>query len=352
MVKIRILLADDHAVVRAGIRSTLDGISDFEVVGEIGNGPALKASLALETVDLLIVDVAMPDFEPISAIKELRVSYPKVKILVISAYDDEMYVKGLLQVGVHGYHLKDQPLSDMVLAIRRVLAGERWLSSPLIGRLVSQRDSWTPQLTPRQVELLSMLQEGLDNHGIASRTGLSVKTVENHLTRLYRALNVQSRLEAVNVVANHPNILSLSGHMASRSLETRGAQSSRGPTVLLVDDNLRFRQRLRRTIGGIRDGSIIYEANRIDAALRIAEQTRPDLALIDVVLGEESGLTCTRRLHAIAPAVRVILISAYPDREFHREGLAAGAIAFVDKRELDSAALRQILDDLVKQDTF
>jgi DNA-binding NarL/FixJ family response regulator len=119
---------------------------------------------------------------------------------VVSAYDDDVYVQGLLGVGVNGYHLKDQPLSDLRLAVQRVLAGERWVSSPLIDKLISYGEPCAPALTltTRQREILELLQEGLDNQSIARNTGLSVKTIENHLTRIYRQLNVQSRLEAVH----------------------------------------------------------------------------------------------------------------------------------------------------------
>jgi DNA-binding NarL/FixJ family response regulator len=151
----------------------------------------------------------MPDFEPISAVQRIRARYPDLKILIVSAYDDDVYVHGLLSAGAHGYHLKNQPLSDLRLAVERVLAGERWVSSPLVEKLLRPYETARSvvTLTARQREILRYLQEGLDNSAIAHRTGLSVKTVENHLTHLYRQLNVQSRLEAVNYVSQHPDAL-------------------------------------------------------------------------------------------------------------------------------------------------
>ncbi len=128
----RVILADDHAVVRAGIRKIIDQIPQLEVVAEVGTGPLVFSSLEKEQVDLLLIDVTMPEFDPIQAIKQIKILYPTLKILVISAYDDEFYVKGLLNVGVNGYHMKDQSLNDMKLAITQVLKGEKWISSTLM----------------------------------------------------------------------------------------------------------------------------------------------------------------------------------------------------------------------------
>lgn len=344
----RILLADDHAVVRAGIRNALEGLPDLEVVGEVGDGPTLFAALAGIQPDCLLIDVAMPDFEPVAAIRQIRARYPTMKILVVSAYDDDVYVQGLLGAGVDGYHLKDQPLSDLRLAVQRVLAGERWFSSRLLDRLVTRKAvSHLSTLTTRQREILRLLQRGLDNQTIARRMGLSVKTVENHLTRLYRQLNVQSRLEAVNYVLQHPEVLALSGQEAALAATPAELGGPEHLTMLLVDDNARYRRQLRRMVGKVCPRAIIYEAENTHEALNLTRQVTPQLVLVDVVLGDEDGIGCTRRIKALSPSVRVILISAYPDREFHRMGLESGAVAFLDKKDLDAATLRQVIDDIV-----
>ena len=165
MSKIRILLADDHAVVRAGIRKTIEEIAGIECVSEVGNGPQVFAALEKNNLDFLLIDVSMPDFEPITAIRKIKMLYPDLKILVISAYDDDVYVQGLLGAGVNGYHMKDQPLNDLKLAVKRVLAGERWITSSLIEKLVVQRQESAsiPNLTSRQRTLLQYLQQGFDN---------------------------------------------------------------------------------------------------------------------------------------------------------------------------------------------
>ena len=344
------MLADDHAVVRAGIRNALEELPDLEIVGEVGDGPALFTALDHMHPDCLLIDVTMPDFEPVADIRQIRALYPGMKILVVSAYDDDIYVHGLLGAGVDGYHLKDQPLSDLRLAVQRVLAGERWVSSSLVDKLVSYRDAAlsSPALTSRQRDILLLLKQGLDNQAIARQLALSVKTVENHLTRLYRQLGVQSRLEAVNYVMQHPEVLSMprqAGLVSSVSAEVAVQQRV---TMLLVDDNTRYRSQLRRMIGRICSQALIYEAENIAEALDLTQRVAPQLVLIDVILGEEDGIRCTRRIKALLPKTRVVLISAYPDREFHRLGLEAGAIAFLDKKDLDAATLRQMISDVIE----
>ena len=352
MDNVRILLADDHAVVRSGISNALKELPNLEIVGEASDGPEVFEVLAETRPDCLLIDVTMPDFEPITAIRQIRASYPAMKILVVSAYDDDVYVQGLLGVGVDGYHLKDQSLSELQLAVQRVISGKKWVSSRLLDKLVSFGDSpATPAasvLTSRQRDILQLLQQGLDNQTIARRMGLSVKTVEKHLTRLYRQLDVQSRLEAVNYVTQHPEVLTVSGPTSAHAVESEPSTSTPEPiSMLLVDDNARYRRQLRRMVGKVYPHAITYEAGNIKEATDLFRNTTPRLALVDVVLGDENGIHCTRRLKALAPQLRVVLITAYPDREFHKQGVEAGAVALLDKKDLDAATLRQVIDDVI-----
>lgn len=346
---IRVLLADDHAIVRAGIRNTIEEIPGLEVVEEVGSGPQFHLALERNPVDCLLIDVAMPEFDPILEIRQIRERYPAMKILVVSAYDDDIYVQGLLSAGVNGYHLKDQPLNDLKLALQRVLAGELWLSPPLINRLVdkSQKSATLPTLTGRQRDLLGLLRDGRDNHAIAQAMGLSVKTVEHHLTRLYRQLNVLSRLEAVNYVMRYPQMLGLPGQAAADKTQETGQTEFSDVNILVVDDNARYRGNLQHMIGKVSPLATIYEAENIESAVHLAKRLVPQLVLIDVVLGDEDGLSCARRIKAIAPQARIVLISAYPDREFHRLGLQAGAVAFLDKKDLDLSVLKQVINDVL-----
>jgi len=343
MEQVRTVLADDHAVVRAGLANALRELPNIEIVGEVGDGDALFAILEQIKPDFLLTDVTMPNFEPISTIGQIHARYPAMKILVVSAYDDDVYVQGLLGAGVDGYHLKDQPLSDLRLAVQRVIAGERWVCSPLVEKLLHYHGAAQPALplTARQRDILRCLQEGLDNQAIARRTGLSIKTVENHLTRLYRQINVQSRLEAASYVVQHPDVLGY-----HELLTGTHPPAATHPIILIVDDNMRYRTQMRRMVSKSYPQALICEAENTRVALRHVEDTTPQLAFIDVVLGDENGIDCARRIHAQSATTRIILISAYPDREFHRLGMDAGAVAFLDKKDLNAAALREVIDDL------
>lgn len=349
MDKAHVLLADDHAVVRAGIRKALDDLPDLEVVGEVGDGPALMEALEQLQPNCLLIDVTMPDFDPIAAIRRIRARYPDLCILVVSAYDDDVYVQGLLSAGVNGYHLKDQSLNDLRLAVVRVLSGERWVSSSLLDKLLNPQHSMTnlPKLTPRQRDVLRLLMEGFDNRAIAQELNLSVKTIENHLTRLYRQLDVSSRLAAANYVREHPELLAHSGQEKSDELTEIDPFAAKQTTILVVDDNKRYRGQLCRLLGRVHPQAMVYEAGNTAEALHIARQVVPWIVFVDVVLADEDGIVCARRLKSELTSLRIILISAYPDREFHRRGLQAGATAFLDKKDLDAATLRQILEDAV-----
>jgi len=347
-----ILLADDHAVVRAGLRKALDGVDGMTVTAEVGDGTALRAALADLTPDLLVMDVAMPDFEPVAAIQAMKREQPGMRILIVSAYADEVDPAGLLNAGADGYHMKDQPLADLVLAAQRVLKGERWISRPLVDQLLHRPSASaaadghpplreTPALTRRQRELLRLITYEYDNRAIAQTMDVSVKTVENHLTSLYRALGVASRHGATEYAGKHPGLLATHGLEAGDPRDTRDNALS----LLLVDDNPRYRQQLARMIGKACPGSRLYEAGDTAQALRLAVQVKPRLALIDVVLSDEDGILCARRIKAVSQNTRLVLMSAYPDREFRRLGMSAGAVAFIDKKDIDAATMRQIAED-------
>jgi len=351
MPAVKVLLADDHVVVRAGLRNALAGVPDLEIAGEVGNGQELTEAIAHLEPDLLVLDANMPDFEPISAVRKLKAERPLMKILIVSAYDDETYVSGLLNAGADGYHMKDQPLADLQLATQRILGGERWISSSLVGKLAHQSAAPTATttiwLTRRQRELLRLLTQGLDNRQIAQTLELSIKTVENHLTALYRVLGVDSRLKAVHYALRHPELFAISGQ-ETRELEPLQERNDQDLIVLVVDDNVRYRQQLTRLIGKICPSSILYEAGNISEAINLGQQIHPQLALIDVVLENEDGILCARQLRNVSPSTRMVVVSAYPDRGFRKQALSAGAVAFVDKKDLDTASLRQVIEDALR----
>jgi DNA-binding NarL/FixJ family response regulator len=349
MDKKRILIADDHAIVRAGFRRLIDQMDGIAICGEIANGEELSAFLEENATDLLLVDLTMPHFDPISAIEHIRDRYPNLKILVVSAYDDQLYVKRLFEIGVHGYHLKDEPLRTLETAIRRVLDGEQWIAEPLFKKMITnnQAESDLPHLTERQKAILRCLHRGCDNKHIAAELDLSIKTVESHLTNIYRTLNVQSRLETLNYIHRYPQVLGVDGQKIlqpelptiSNPLEQTG--------ILVLDDSTRFRKQLLHMIGKADQKAKIYEAETIAEAIDLVRLVPIRLAFLDVILKDEDGINAAKRIHKGSPKTRIILISAYPDREFHRQGLEAGAAAFLDKKNLDLDTIRAIVVDLM-----
>ena len=343
-----ILIADDHSLIREGIRNLIEANDKMLIVGEAWDGPTLFAKLAETRPDFLLFDVSMPNFDPIESLREIKKTYPALKILVISAHDDEVYVRGLLAAGADGYHMKDLPAKQLIVAIEQILGGQKWIASSLINKLVNptieKKSSIT--LTTRQSDLLHLLTQGLDNQSMALKLDLSVRTVENNLTRLYRILNVQSRLEAVNFAIQNPEVLGLSSPAVKVKQENLDPGIRKEITILLVDDNPRFRRELRQTVNNLFPRAMVYEAENISEAVHLTGHIKPNLILIDMILGKESGIQCTKLLKDKTPTSRIILISAYPDKEFHRLGLEAGAMAFIDKKDMDISSLKQIISDL------
>jgi len=342
MLLTKTIIADDHALVRAGLRDALASLPEIEVLAEVANGPDLLQTAFHLRPDLVVMDVNMPNFEPVEAVKKIRSQLPEVKILVVSAYDDQSYVVGLLAAGVNGYHLKDQPLSDLQMAVQRILQGGRWISDPLVDRLVTHQETAQPAhaLSRRQRELLYYLSQGYNNQKIALMMDLSVKTVENHLTALYRALGVESRLEANTYALHHPEQVAI-----PEEEKRHNEQNSETFSALVVDDNPRYRTQLAKLIRKTHPFTQVYDAEDTPEAVKIAQRVAPHLALIDVVLGEEDGIECARRIRAVSALTRMVVMSAYPDREFRRLALGAGAIAFLDKKDIDAATMRQLVED-------
>lgn len=344
---IKIILADDHAIVRAGIKKVIEDFPNLEIVAEVQDGPALLTSLEQTQPDCLLVDLNMPNFNPIESIPEIRNKYDELKILVVSVNNDPYYVQMLFESGINGYHLKDQPLSDLKLAVERVLNGKRWISSPLLSKLFDkQQTSAVPELTDRQKDVLYLLQQGLDNRNIALKLDLSIKTIENHLTSLYRNLKVGSRLEAVNYLNQHPDLL---GEPRSQTIQNKTIipPQPHDISILIVDDNHRYLKQLQRVLGKIAPKVGLYPATNTATAINLAEHVQPQLALVDVVLGEEDGIRCTSKIKEVSKKTRVVMISAYPDREFHRLSIKAGAVAFLDKKDMDASTLQKLVEDLI-----
>jgi DNA-binding NarL/FixJ family response regulator len=201
MNRIRILLADDHAVVRQGFRAILGQQADMLIVGEAGNGREVMA-LALETTpDVIVMDVAMPELNGMEATRRLAISLPNVRILALSMHKDAIYVREMLKAGARGYLLKDSGELDLLEAVRAVSRGGEYISPAL---QVALNSSWkqggtTPldQLTSREREVLQLIAEGKTNKEVAVLLNISAFTVDAHRGRIMEKLNVHNVNELV-----------------------------------------------------------------------------------------------------------------------------------------------------------
>jgi len=199
--KIRILLADDHAVVRQGFKMILAAQADMEIVGEAGNGrEALDLAGQLQP-DVVVMDVAMPELNGIEATRRLAASVPHARVVALSMHKDSVYVREMLRAGARGYLLKDSGAADLVSAIRAVASGEGYISPAVSNAVLDdyRRHVTNPidLLTSREREVLQMLAEGKTNKEIAVVLNLSVYTVDAHRGRIMEKLNVHSINELV-----------------------------------------------------------------------------------------------------------------------------------------------------------
>lgn len=194
---IRILLADDHVLVRAGLSKLLGEFAGVQVVGEAGDGLHLLALAQSTQPQLVLMDIAMPGLNGIEVTAQLRSQMPQVKVLILSMHQDDQYVRMALRNGAVGYLLKDAAPVELELAIHTVMGGATYLSPALsrgvlndyLERLRGESVAGVT-LTPRQREVLQLIAQGLSTKGIAARLQLSVKTVESHRTLLMKQLDI------------------------------------------------------------------------------------------------------------------------------------------------------------------
>lgn len=203
---IRIVIADDHTIMRSGLRAVLERYSDMQVVGEAGDGRQAVQSVEQFHPDVIVMDVAMPNLNGIEAARQISTKNPDISVVVLSMHSDESYVLRALKAGARGYLLKDSAENDLITAIRAVSQGKAFFS-PAISRMLvddymrqlQQRgveDSYE-LLTPREREILQLLAEGKSNKDIARLLDLSLYTVETHRSNIMEKLNLHGIPELI-----------------------------------------------------------------------------------------------------------------------------------------------------------
>lgn len=202
--KLTVLIADDHPLVREALHRTLEGEKDIEVVAEAGDGEeAVKFASELKP-NVAVMDIIMPKLNGIEATRKIKEVAPDTAILILTAYDDDEYVLGLLDAGAAGYLLKSARGRDLVGAIRAIRAGESVLHPKIIAKLL-KRAMMAPTgehkvselLSERESEILKLVTSGMSNKEIAEKLLLSQRTIKSHLTNIFNKLNVASRSEAI-----------------------------------------------------------------------------------------------------------------------------------------------------------
>lgn len=199
--KTRILLADDHGVVRQGFRRILETQPDLEIVGEASNGNQAVERAAVLSPDVVVMDVAMPELNGIEATRRITERSPHCKVLALSMHKDSVYVREILKAGARGYLLKDSIDADLLAAVRAVASGEGYLSPAVANAvLIDYRQHVSDPidlLTSREREVLQLIAEGKTNKEIATSLNLSVYTVDAHRGRVMEKLNLHSTGELV-----------------------------------------------------------------------------------------------------------------------------------------------------------
>ena len=199
----RILLADDHALVRSGLRMILDAEPDLQVVAEAADGHEALAALGSTPADLAILDIAMPRMTGLQAAREMNRTHPNVRILILSMYDNEQYFFEALKAGASGYVLKSVANRDLIEACRATMRGEPFLYPAAVRALVrdyldrASRGETTPEdpLTPRELEVVKLIAEGLTSEEIAAQLFISKKTVDRHRANVLEKLGMRNRVE-------------------------------------------------------------------------------------------------------------------------------------------------------------
>jgi DNA-binding NarL/FixJ family response regulator len=200
-----IVLADDHLVVRRGMKSLLEAESDFELVGETGDGLEAVQLAERQKPDVLVLDLMMPGLNGIEVTRQVRKRSPHTQIIILSMHGNDEYVLEALRNGANGYVLKDAGATELVQAVRAVSGGERFLSPVLAERAIDAYVRHTEEttldryetLTDREREVLHLAAEGLTNVEIAARLSLSPRTVENHRANMMRKLGITNQTELV-----------------------------------------------------------------------------------------------------------------------------------------------------------
>ncbi|MBA2312743.1 MAG: response regulator transcription factor [Actinobacteria bacterium] len=202
---VRVVLIDDHDLLRRGIKTMLESQGDIQVVGEASDGSQALQAVETAEPDVVIIDVIMPTKDGIEATREIKNAFPNVGVVVLSGHDEQQFVFDALKAGASGYLLKTAELDEVVQAVKAVAQGEALLDPSLASRMLTEFQTYQraelaevfQPLTPREREILQLMSQGLPNKTIASRLSISERTVTTHVANIYSKLHVNNRVSAI-----------------------------------------------------------------------------------------------------------------------------------------------------------
>lgn len=203
--RVRVVLVDDHALVRGGLAQLLAATDDLEVVGQAGDGEEAVAVVAATRPDVVVMDLQMPGTDGVAATRRIVAEHPGSQVLVLTSYSDTERIVAALDAGAMGYLLKDADPEDVIGGVRAVSRGESPLHPRAARSLLTARRGRAPavELTPRETEVLTLVRAGLANKQIARRLGITERTVKAHLTSAFARIGVQDRTQAALWVERH-----------------------------------------------------------------------------------------------------------------------------------------------------
>ncbi|AXK40163.1 response regulator [Crenobacter cavernae] len=190
--RVRLVLVDDHPLVRDGLRARLDAVPHIDVVGEAGSGAEALALADAVHPDLMLVDIGMKGMNGIQLTAELRTQHPGLMVVILSMYDNAEYVTSAIRAGARGYVLKDAPSHEIIAAIEAAMAGGSYYSAAVTHTLIAPPAAADDSLTEREREVLLLLAQGLSNKAIAQLLNISVRTAETHRLSIRRKLDIES----------------------------------------------------------------------------------------------------------------------------------------------------------------
>ena len=201
---IKVLIADDHAIVRAGLRALLVEATDFDLVGEAVGGYEAIDLIGRTNPDVLILDLSMPDLDGISVTRQIKPQFPDLKILILTLHEDEAMLKEAIKAGAVGYILKRAAEAELISAIRVILRGDIYVDPSMVRGLIEESpqlhvkpENQSEPLTPRETQVLKLIVDGYTNRQIGQELNISIRTVEGHRANIADKLGIHSRVELV-----------------------------------------------------------------------------------------------------------------------------------------------------------